>query len=86
MSLISGRSLRAVRYARDVLMNDELDQRITELEMTVTHQERTINELSDVITEQWEAIERLRRQISKLDATKADIDPEEEADRRPPHY
>lgn len=54
--------------------------------MTVTHQERTINELSDVITEQWEAIERLRRQISKLDATKADIDPEEEADRRPPHY
>jgi len=86
VSLISGRSLRAVRYARDVLMNDELDQRITELEMTVTHQERTINELSDVITEQWEAIERLRRQISKLDATKADIDPEEEADRRPPHY
>ena len=62
-------------------MSDEFDKRITELEMTVTHQEQTINELSDVITEQWESIEKLRRQISKLDATKADIDPEEEADR-----
>jgi len=75
-----------VRYAKDALMSDEFDKRITELEMTVTHQEQTINELSDVITEQWESIEKLRRQISKLDATKADIDPEEEADRRPPHY
>ena len=86
MWLISGRLLRAVRYAKDALMSDEFDKRVTELEMTVTHQEQTINELSDVITEQWESIEKLRRQISKLDATKADIDPEEEADRRPPHY
>jgi len=67
-------------------MSDDLDQRITELEMTVTHQERTINELSDVLTEQWDVIERLRREISKLEATKADIDPEEEANQRPPHY
>ena len=84
--MIFGRSQHAVPYARDTCMSDELDQRITELEMTVTHQERTINELSDMVTEQWESIEKLRRQITKLDATKADIDPEEEADRRPPHY
>jgi uncharacterized coiled-coil protein SlyX len=53
-------------------MSDDTDQRLTTLEMAVTHQEQTIHELSEVIT--------------RLEATKADIDPEEEADRRPPHY
>ena len=67
-------------------MSDDTDQRLTTLEMAVTHQEQTIHELSDVITRQWEALDALKRDLSRLEATKADIDPEEEADRRPPHY
>ena len=67
-------------------MSEKLEQRINELEMAVTHQEQTIHELSDVVAEQWKALERLRNNINKLEETKADIDPEEEADRRPPHY
>lgn len=67
-------------------MSDDTDQRLTTLEMAVTHQEQTIHELSDVITRQWEAIDALKRDLSRLEATKADVDPEEEADRRPPHY
>jgi SlyX protein len=67
-------------------MSDDTDQRLTTLEMAVTHQEQTIHELSEVITRQWEVIDALKRDLSRLEATKADIDPEEEADRRPPHY
>lgn len=67
-------------------MSDDTDQRLTTLEMAVTHQEQTIHELSDVITRQWEALDALKRDLSRLEATKADVDPEEEADRRPPHY
>ena len=67
-------------------MSDDTDQRLTTLEMAVTHQEQTIHELSEVITRQWEVIDAFKRDLSRLEATKADIDPEEEADRRPPHY
>ncbi len=67
-------------------MSKELDIRITELEMTVTHQERTISELSDVVAEQWSIIEMLKRELTRLDETKADAEPEDEANRPPPHY
>lgn len=67
-------------------MTQELETRITELEMTVTHQERTISELSDVVAEQWARIEALQRELTRLDETKADAEPEDEANRRPPHY
>lgn len=67
-------------------MSNDLEARIMELEMTVTHQERTISELSDVVAEQWSQIEALKREMTRLEETKADVDPDDEADRRPPHY
>ncbi|MGJ3260057.1 MAG: SlyX family protein [Rhodospirillales bacterium] len=67
-------------------MTEDMEARITELEMTVTHQERTIGELSDVVAEQWSRIESLKRALTRLEETKADAEPEDEADRRPPHY
>ncbi len=67
-------------------MSTELEIRITELEMTVTHQERTISELSDVVAEQWSLIETLKRELTRLDETKADVEPADEANRPPPHY
>jgi SlyX protein len=67
-------------------MSKDIEDRVTALEMAVTHQEQTIHELSDVITEQWAQIEKLKRELGRLDETKADIEPEEDATRRPPHY
>jgi len=67
-------------------MSQDMEERITALEMTVTHQEQTINALSDVINEQWTEIAKLKNELGRLDETKADIEPEEEATQRPPHY
>ena len=67
-------------------MSNDTEQRLTALEMTVTHHEQTIHELSDVINEQWTQSEKLKLELGRLDETKADIEPEEDATRRPPHY
>ena len=67
-------------------MTSDVTKRLDSLEMTVAHQEQMLHELSDVITKQWTMIDALKRELSRLEATKADIDPEQEGDRRPPHY
>ncbi len=67
-------------------MSKDIEQRLTTLEMAVTHQEQTINALSDIVTEQWTKIENLQRELGRLDETKADDEPEEDATQRPPHY
>ena len=67
-------------------MSGNTDERLIQLEMTVAHQDATIQELSDMVHRQWAAIDALKRQIERLDATKKDDDPEDEGDRRPPHY
>lgn len=67
-------------------MSDDNDERLTDIEMTLAHQEQTIHELSDLVHKQWDEIERLKRLVQRLDETKADADPSDEADRRPPHY
>ena len=67
-------------------MTKDLEARITELEMTVTHQERTIGELSDVVAEQWARIEGLQRELARLEETKADAADDDVADQAPPHY
>ncbi len=62
------------------------DERFTNIEMTLAHQEQTIHELSDLVHKQWDEIERLKRLIQRLEDTKADVEPEDVADRKPPHY
>lgn len=46
-------------------MNDETE-RLTALEMRHAEQERTIEELSGQVAEQWQTIERLQRKIELL--------------------
>lgn len=45
---------------------DATDDRITRLEMRATEQERTIEELSTQIAEQWKVIDRLNKQVGLL--------------------
>ncbi len=64
------------------------DDRITELEIALTHQEATVEELSAVLREQAARIDLLERRIARLaerqDAAEAGTAPD--ADVPPPHW
>jgi SlyX protein len=49
-------------------MNDieTLTQRIDALEASRTHQDRTIDDLSEAVAAQWKLIETLNRQVARL--------------------
>ncbi|MDM9646900.1 MULTISPECIES: SlyX family protein [unclassified Rhizobium] len=69
-------------------MSDQTD-RITQLEETVAHQAKTIEELSDQLTEQWKVVEQTRAKLDRL--TERFLSLEEQALEapaitRPPHY
>jgi SlyX protein len=65
-----------------------LEQRIDELEMRVAHQDKTIAELNEVITEQWKKFEALERQLRRLGEELQALEPSEgpAANQKPPHY
>ncbi|WP_075290873.1 SlyX family protein [Pararhizobium arenae] len=65
------------------------DARITNLEETVAHQAKVIEELSDQLTEQWKVVEQTRAKLDRL--TERFLNLEEQsleapAITRPPHY
>ena len=69
----------------------ELIERISDLEMRVVHQDRTIDDLNDMVAKQWIAIEQLNQQFTRLkyrigaiESTGTATKPEDEAP--PPHY
>ena len=64
-------------------------ERITRLEETIAHQTKTIEELSDQLTEQWKVVEQVRAKLDRL--TERFLNLEEQsleapAITRPPHY
>ena len=63
------------------------EQRIDDLEMRIAFQDKTIGELNDVITAQWKKIERLERQLQRLDEEVQSLDGRDApANQKPPHY
>lgn len=52
------------------------EDRITELEITIAHHEQQIQDLSDIVTDQWKQIEllnkRLNKALSKIDQMQND--------------
>ena len=69
-------------------MSDE-QSRITQLEETVAHQAKTIDELSDQLSEQWKVMEQTRAKLDRL--TERFLSLEEQsleapAVTKPPHY
>lgn len=42
------------------------DERLARLEMRVTEQDATIDDLNRVVTEQWRLIDRLTRQVAAM--------------------
>lgn len=63
-----------------------LEKRIEELEIRVTHQDKTIADLNDVITAQWKKIEILERQLRRLDEEVQALETPDTPIQKPPHY
>ena len=64
-------------------MNEE---RIAALEEHVAHQARAIEQLDEVVGEQWRTIEALRREIARLEGRMESVEVGEPDNRPPPHY
>ncbi len=71
-------------------MNDaasDLSSRLDELEMRIAHQDKTIADLNDVITSQWQAIDAMRRRVEELREDVRNIAPMRTGQEPPPpHY
>lgn len=70
--------------------NAALFARIDALEVRVAHQERTIEDLNKVTTEQWAQIDALRRLADRLldrvQEMESNRDPDGAPEPPPPHY
>lgn len=70
-------------------MADDLEHRLIEIEHRLTFSERTLEELSGVVTDQGRRIEALHRQLSDLITrlqAAAEWQPSPQDDKPPPHY
>jgi SlyX protein len=69
---------------------EPLENRVNDLEAQIAVQNRTIDELSDALAEQWQKIDKLDRQVNKLNdrlaAAEGDLHTVLPQDRPPPHY
>ena len=69
-----------------------LEDRLDQLEIKTAHQDQQINDLSDMVSEQWNVIERLGGQLTKANARIESLEnsPQSEkqslVDEKPPHY
>ena len=68
---------------------EPLENRVNDLEAQIAVQNRTIDELSDALAEQWQKIDKLDRQVNKLNdrlaAAEGDLHTVLPQDRPPPH-
>jgi SlyX protein len=63
-----------------------MDARIIELEIRYTHQQRLLEELSDVVAEQARALEGLTKELAALRQRVAALGEDEPNNDPPPHY
>ena len=69
-------------------MSDSED-RLIALEEMAAHQAKTIDELSDQLTQQWKLVEQMKRTIERLSERLLGLEEqtiEAPANTRPPHY
>ena len=69
-------------------MTQELESRVVDLEIQITHQANTIDDLSQMVSRQWDIIDRLTRQVTMLQDSLVELEenlPPPTVD-KPPHY
>ena len=64
----------------------DMSNRIEILETRLAHQEKTISDLSDMVTSQWRKIEMLERQLRQLNEEMQTMDSSSVPVDKPPHY
>ncbi len=64
------------------------DNRLTALEELTAHQSKTIDELSEQLTEQWKVIDRMKRTLERMGERLENLDSGtgEVPVTKPPHY
>lgn len=61
------------------------DARLTEVEIKITHQERLLETLNEVVIEQRAEIDRLQSRLDRFEGILSNLD-EEAVNEPPPHY
>jgi uncharacterized coiled-coil protein SlyX len=68
-------------------MSAELEARVTELEIQLTHQQRFVEELNQEMVSARLEVDSLRRKVEQLEQLlKALSEPDAPANEKPPHY
>lgn len=69
-------------------VSDDVSERIDKLEVRIAFQDRTIEELNTVVTEQWRVIDALRSKLQLLEdhAQAASLIADPRSEPPPPHY
>lgn len=68
-------------------MNGRDDARLSDLEIRFAHQESTIAELNVIVTQQWQKIDLLERQLKQLREEMQNLGARREGEEPPPpHY
>ncbi|MCK5424005.1 MAG: SlyX family protein [Emcibacter sp.] len=64
--------------------------RLSKIESTITYQDQQIQDLSDMVGQQWQVIDRLKKHLSHATARLENLENPTEggdaADEKPPHY
>jgi uncharacterized coiled-coil protein SlyX len=68
-------------------MQDSDRGRIDDIEVRLTHHERTIAELNEIVSEQWRRIDLLERQLTQMREEVRNLAPQNTGEEPPPpHY
>ncbi|MBD3649432.1 MAG: SlyX family protein [Pseudomonadales bacterium] len=67
---------------------EKLQARLDDIETRFTFQQDALDSLSDIVSKQWNEIDRLRKALDVLEqrVEESQQDPPENTDERPPHY
>ncbi len=65
-------------------------KRLSDIEQTITHQDQQIQDLSDMVSQQWKEIDQLKKHLSHATERLKNLEnPSEDAtisSEKPPHY
>ena len=71
-------------------MSDDLEARIQVLEEQLAHRDQDFQDLSDMVTQQWNKIEELKRELTQTKDRLITLEDEggegPAADQKPPHW
>ncbi len=71
-------------------MSDQIDTRVQTLEEKLAHRENEINDLSDMVSQQWKRIEALEREIERtkdrIISLEDEVGDSIDANVKPPHW